>query len=114
MPVYSDLTIEEITREVSRYFGIPLEAVRDIRLRDPAITNARHIAQYLSCEMTFKSKTSIVTYFKASHRSAIFYGFNKISVRLVEKHADTVQHVKVIKEKLASIARSRAELLTKP
>ena len=91
--------LSEIVTVVSDHYGIPAEVIMSPRMRSPAVSNARHIAIYLACKMTWMTKKDIAGCFNQKDHSSIFYGFNKVS-KLMADDAKLKKQVDGLAKKL--------------
>lgn len=73
-----EVTVERIIEEVSRTFGVTPEAIRSENNRSANISNARHIAIYISRELTTLSMANIGEEFGGRHYSTVIYTVKKV------------------------------------
>lgn len=78
------LELSEIIQAVADTYGIPPEVITNTQMRTKPIVEARHIAQYLACKMTYRSRDSIATFFHQRDHASVLYGFNKVSVAMAK------------------------------
>ncbi len=77
-------SLPEIIAAVSDCYGIPADVLKTPSKRTQPVTHARHMAIYLACKLTWMSKRDIATYFNQHDHSSLYYGFNKISLAIVD------------------------------
>ncbi len=75
-------TVEEIIVAVSKKFNIPEAVIRDQSNKARRVTQARHVAMYLACKLTYFSKQTIAEAFDAKNHTSVIYGFNRVSKEL--------------------------------
>lgn len=90
------LTIEEVVAATAEYFSLPVEAIRSPDHKTWEVTYARHMAQYLSRKLTYKSLRHIAGEFSLSDHTGVLYAVNKISNRLAFDHAKTERDARQI------------------
>lgn len=73
-----EVTVERIIDEVARTYGITAEEIRSQKNRSANISNARHIAIYLTRELTTLSMVAIGEEFGNRHYSTIIYTIQKV------------------------------------
>lgn len=73
-----EVTVERIIDEVARTYGITPEEIRSQKNRSANISNARHIAIYVTRELTTLSMVSIGEEFGNRHYSTIIYTIQKV------------------------------------
>ncbi len=71
-----DITFDEIAKAVADYYGVTVEDFKSPS-RGQKISNARHVAVYLSREVTDKSFELIAKYFNKKHPTML-YSYDKI------------------------------------
>ncbi len=76
--------LSEIIAAVSNTYGIPADIIMSPSKRTQPVTHARHVAIYLACKLTWMSKRDIAACFNQSDHSSLYYGFNKISLAVVD------------------------------
>ena len=75
-----ELTIEKVARAVGDYYGVSLSDFLS-SARNQRVSSARHIAVYMSRELTQKSFESIAEFFKKKH-TTMLYSYEKIKDEL--------------------------------
>lgn len=95
-----EVTVEKIIDEVARTYGVSAEEIRSQKNRSSNISNARHIAIYITREMTTLSMVSIGEEFGNRHYSTIIYTLQKVQ-KMMEKDAkikelieDTIKNIR--------------------
>lgn len=78
---YAD-SIEDIIKQAASHFEIPYEVITNPEIRTPAVVRARHIAQFLACKLTFKSKKDIATCFNNKDHTGVLYGVSRVSMMI--------------------------------
>lgn len=91
--------LNDIVKVVAAEYGIPADVLLTPQVRTPAVAHARHIAIYLACKLTWKSKGGIATYFNQKDHSSVFYGLNKIST-LMTHDSDINEQIHLLTKKL--------------
>jgi len=71
-------TLESISKSTSQYFKIPLADLKS-KSRSKEIVKARHIAWYLSKNLTTSTYKEIAKFFGNRDHSSVIHGVNKIS-----------------------------------
>ena len=84
------VTIEMVQAEVARQFGMHVNDLRGNR-RTQDVAHARHIAMYLSRELTEASLPQIGTRFGGRHHSTVMHGVDKIERQLKDGHDPQLQ-----------------------
>ena len=79
-----EVTVERIIDEVARTYGISSEEIRSQKNRSANISNARHIAIYVTRELTTLSMVAIGEEFGKRHYSTIIYTIQKVQ-KMMEK-----------------------------
>lgn len=97
-----EVTVERIIDEVARTYGITSEEIRSQKNRSANLSNARHIAIYLTRELTTLSMVAIGEEFGNRHYSTIIYTIQK-----VQKMMDKDRKVKEIIEDTIKNIRDR-------
>lgn len=97
------VTIETIQAEVARQFGLHVNDLRGNR-RTQDIAHARHIAMYLSRELTEASLPQIGMRFGGRHHTTVMNGVDKIERQLKDGHDAQLQD-------LVSLIRGRLKTL---
>lgn len=97
-----EVTVERIIDEVARTYGITAEEIRSQKNRSANISNARHIAIYVTRKLTTLSMAQIGTEFGGRHYSTIIYTIQK-----VEKMMNSDSKVKEIIEDTIKNIRDR-------
>lgn len=77
-------TLEKIVDEVARTFGISADDIRSNKTRKANINNPRHIAIYITRELTGMSMVDIGKEFGNIHYSTIVYTIQKIDKKMHE------------------------------
>ncbi len=73
-----EVTVEKIIDEVARTYGVSAEEIRSQKNRSANISNARHVAIYLTRELTTLSMVSIGEEFGNRHYSTVIYTLKKV------------------------------------
>jgi chromosomal replication initiator protein len=84
------VTIEMVQAEVARQFGLHVNDLRGNR-RTQDVAYARHIAMYLSRELTEASLPQIGTRFGGRHHTTVMHGIDKIDRHLKDGHDTQLQ-----------------------
>ncbi len=84
------VTIEMVQAEVARQFGLHVNDLRGNR-RTQDVAHARHIAMYLSRELTEASLPQIGARFGGRHHSTVMHGVDKIERQLKDGHDPQLQ-----------------------
>lgn len=79
-----EVTVERIVEEVARTYGVSPDEIRSQKNRSSNISNARHIAIYITREMTTLPMVSIGKEFGDRHYSTIIYTLSKVQ-KMMEK-----------------------------
>ena len=79
-----EVTVERIVDEVARTYGVTSEEIRSQKNKSANISNARHIAIYITREMTTLSMVSIGEEFGGRHYSTVIYSLQKVQ-KMIEK-----------------------------
>jgi ribosomal protein S4 len=77
-----EVTVERIVDEVARTYGISPNEIRFSKNRSSSISNARHIAIYLTRELTTLSMEQIGKNFGNRHYSTIIYTISKVQSKM--------------------------------
>ncbi len=72
------INIQRIIKEVSKYFSIPVSAITGSK-RSKFVSHARHLAMYLSRELTSNSLPKIGNAFGNRDHATVIYAISKIS-----------------------------------
>lgn len=95
-----EVTVEKIIDEVARTYGISSDEIRSQKNRSSNISNARHIAIYITREMTTLSMVAIGEEFGNRHYSTIIYTLQKVQ-KMMEKDTkvkelieDTIKNIR--------------------
>ncbi len=72
------ITVERIIDEVARTYGITAEEIRSQKNRSANISNARHVAIYVTRELTTLSMVDIGKEFGNRHYSTVIYTLQKV------------------------------------
>ena len=97
-----EVTVERIIDEVARTYGVSPEEIRSQKNRSANISNARHIAIYVTRELTSLSMVAIGEEFGKRHYSTIIYTIQK-----VQKMMDKDRKIKEIIEDTIKNIRDR-------
>lgn len=73
-----EVTVERIIDEVARTYGVSSDEIRSQKNRSANISNARHIAIYVTRELTTLSMVAIGEEFGNRHYSTIIYTLQKV------------------------------------
>ena len=84
------VTIEMVQAEVARQFGLHVNDLRGNR-RTQDVAYARHIAMYLSRELTEASLPQIGARFGGRHHTTVMHGVDKIDRQLKDGHDTQLQ-----------------------
>ena len=84
------VTIEMVQAEVARQFGLHVNDLRGNR-RTQDVAYARHIAMYLSRELTEASLPQIGARFGGRHHTTVMHGIDKIDRHLKDGHDTQLQ-----------------------
>jgi len=84
------VTIEMVQAEVARQFGMHVNDLRGNR-RTQDVSYARHIAMYLSRDLTEASLPQIGARFGGRHHSTVIHGVDKIERQLKDGHDPQLQ-----------------------
>jgi len=84
------VTIEMVQAEVARQFGLHVNDLRGNR-RTQDVAYARHIAMYLSRDLTEASLPQIGARFGGRHHSTVIHGVDKIERQLKDGHDPQLQ-----------------------
>jgi chromosomal replication initiator protein len=79
-----EVTVENIIDEVARTYGVSADEIRSSKNRSANISNARHIAIYVTRELTTLSMVAIGEEFGNRHYSTIIYTIQKVQ-KMMEK-----------------------------
>jgi chromosomal replication initiator protein len=91
-------SFNQIVHAVSRQFEIPVDEIRGTR-RQANIVQARHVAIYITREMTGDSWKHIGTLFGDRDHTSMMHGYHKIS-ELINSDKELKQNVKLIMRSL--------------
>ena len=91
-------SIQTIIKEVSKYFSIPINDVLSAK-RNKFISHARHLAMYLSRELTSSSLPRIGKSFGDRDHSTVIYAISKIS-DLIKTDRDVYRQIQEITNKI--------------
>jgi chromosomal replication initiator protein len=78
--VIKDLTVDEIIRTVSTFYGVKIEDILS-KCRTQTLVTPRQVAMFLSCKLTTKSLPEIGDKFDKSH-ATVHHGAQTIQKRL--------------------------------
>lgn len=73
-----EVTVERIIDEVARTYGVSADEIRSQKNRSANISNARHVAIYVTRELTTLSMVAIGEEFGNRHYSTIIYTLKKV------------------------------------
>lgn len=79
-----EVTVERIIDEVARTYGVSADEIRSQKNRSANISNARHVAIYVTRELTTLSMVTIGEEFGNRHYSTIIYTLKKVQ-EMMEK-----------------------------
>lgn len=79
-----EVTVERIIDEVARTYGVSADEIRSQKNRSANISNARHVAIYVTRELTTLSMVAIGEEFGNRHYSTIIYTLKKVQ-EMIEK-----------------------------
>ena len=79
-----EVTVERIIDEVARTYGVSADEIRSQKYRSANISNARHVAIYVTRELTTLSMVAIGEEFGNRHYSTIIYTLKKVQ-EMMEK-----------------------------
>ncbi|HCA05055.1 MAG TPA: chromosomal replication initiator protein DnaA [Ruminococcaceae bacterium] len=79
-----EVTVERIIDEVARTYGVTSDEIRSQKNKSANISNARHIAIYITREMTTLSMVNIGEEFGGRHYSTIIYSLQKVQ-KMIDK-----------------------------
>ena len=77
-----EVTVERVIDEVARTFGVSADEIRSQKNKSANISNARHIAIYITREITALSMVNIGDEFGGRHYSTIIYSIQKIQKQI--------------------------------
>ena len=104
-----EVTVERIIDEVARTYGVSADEIRSQKNRSANISNARHIAIYVTRELTTLSMVAIGEEFGNRHYSTIIYTIQKVQ-KMMEKDRkvkeiidDTIKNIRDRQTKLFNI-----------
>ena len=78
--IKEELTIEKVARAVGDYYGVSMKDFLS-SARNQRVSSARHVAVYMTRELTEKSFESIAEFFKKKH-TTMLYSYEKIKEEL--------------------------------
>ena len=93
-------SIQTIIKEVSKYFSIPINDILSAK-RNKFISHARHLAMYLSRDLTSSSLPRIGKSFGDRDHSTVIYAISKIS-DLIKTDRDVYRQIQEITNKIKS------------
>ena len=96
----TEISIEAITQVTAQYYGISIDDIKS-SARGQKVSNARHMAVYLSREITQKSFVSIAEFFDKKH-TTIMFAHEKIK-KEISTNNELVKAVREIKQALKVI-----------
>ena len=73
-----EVTVERIIDEVARTYGVTPEEIRSQKNKSANISNARHIAIYITRQITTLSMVNIGEEFGHRHYSTVIYSIQKV------------------------------------
>ena len=83
----AELTIEKVVKAVGEYYGVSIKDFKSAA-RNQRVSSARHVAVYMTREMTQKSFESIADYLNKKH-TTMLYSYEKIKKELrINKELD--------------------------
>lgn len=95
-----EVTVERIIDEVARTYGVSADEIRSQKNRSANISNARHIAIYVTRELTTLSMVAIGEEFGNRHYSTIIYTLQKVQ-KMMDKDSkvkeiidDTIKNIR--------------------
>lgn len=95
-----EVTVERIIDEVARTYGVKPEGIRSQKNKSANISMARHIAIYITREMTTLTVTSIGEEFGGRHYSTVIYSLQKVE-KMIQKDSkvkelidDTIKNIR--------------------
>ncbi len=90
----SEISIEDVAKSAGEYFGVTVNDFKS-SARNQRVSSARHIAVYLSREITGRSFESIAEYFNKKH-TTMLYSYDKIKndLKVNKKLENTVSEIK--------------------
>ena len=77
-----EVTVERVIDEVARTFGVSADEIRSQKNKSANISNARHIAIYITREITPLSMVNIGEEFGRRHYSTIIYSLQKVQKQI--------------------------------
>ena len=77
-----EVTVERVIDEVARTFGVSADEIRSQKNKSANISNARHIAIYITREITPLSMVNIGEEFGGRHYSTIIYSLQKVQKQI--------------------------------
>ena len=95
-----EVTVERIIDEVARTFGVSAEEIRSQKNRSANLSKARHIAIYLTRELTTLPMVSIGEEFGDRHYTTIIYTLKKVQQmmdkdrKIKELVDDTIKNIR--------------------
>ena len=101
-----EVTVERIIDEVARTYGVSADEIRSQKNRSANISNARHIAIYVTRELTTLSMVAIGEEFGNRHYSTIIYTIQKVQ-KMMEKD-------RKVKEIIDDTIKNIRDILTSP
>jgi len=91
--------IQTIIDATAAHLGISAEVIKSPIDRTTPVSYARHVAQYLACTMSYKSKRYIAEQFNCKDHSSVLRAVNKIGL-LALSDRKTRNDVATIKQTL--------------
>lgn len=95
-----EVTVERIIDEVARTYGVSADEIRSQKNRSANISNARHVAIYVTRELTTLSMVAIGEEFGNRHYSTIIYTLKKVQEMMEKDHKvkeiidDTIKNIR--------------------
>ena len=95
-----EVTVDRIIDEVARTYGVTADEIRSQKNRSANISNARHIAIYLTRELTTLSMVAIGEKFGNRHYSTIIYTLRKVDEMMAKDRKvkelidDTIKNIR--------------------
>lgn len=92
--IRAHVTVEEIQRAVSEYFGIPEDLIR-AKTRKQEVVIARQVAMYIAKELTNSSLKTIGLHFGGRDHSTVIHAYQSVEdlMKTDDRYARTVQHI---------------------
>lgn len=89
------VTVENIVEEVARTYGVSSEDIRSLKSRKASLSNARHIAIYITRELTTLGVKQIGEEFGGRHYSTVLHSINHVEeiMKIDSKIKETVEDI---------------------